>query len=171
MRPETGPARIALVTDAWEPQMNGVVRTLTTTVAILRGWGHEVLVISPDGYRSFPCPTYSEIRLAMASRFGVGRRLEAFAPDAVPIATEGPVGLAAPRPSGAPPPPAPPQASGPRASCAARHFVNHGELDLHLAFVVLLPPSPSQWLQRLASCVSPRCADSARRAWLRFLPS
>ncbi|MEO1922337.1 MAG: glycosyltransferase family 1 protein [Sphingomonadaceae bacterium] len=97
MRPETGPARIALVTDAWEPQMNGVVRTLSTTVAILRGWGHEVLVISPDGYRSLPCPTYSEIRLAMASRFGVGRRLEAFAPDAVHIATEGPLGLAARR--------------------------------------------------------------------------
>lgn len=92
-----GPQRIALVTDAWEPQMNGVVRTLTTTVGILRSWGHEVMVISPDDYRSFPCPTYPEIRLAMATRFGVGRRLDAFRPDAVHIATEGSLGWAARR--------------------------------------------------------------------------
>lgn len=95
MRPESNPAKIALVTDAWEPQVNGVVRTLTTTVAILRGWGHEVMVVSPDDYRSFPCPTYPEIRLAMA--FGVGRRVERFKPDKVHIATEGPLGLAARR--------------------------------------------------------------------------
>ncbi len=92
-----GPQRIALVTDAWEPQMNGVVRTLTTTVGILRARGHDVLVISPDDYRSFPCPTYPEIRLAMATRLGVGRRLDNFRPDAVHIATEGPLGLAARR--------------------------------------------------------------------------
>ncbi len=92
-----GPQRIALVTDAWEPQMNGVVRTLTTTVGILRDWGHEVMVISPDDYRSLPCPTYPEIRLALTTRFGVGRRLEEFGPNAVHIATEGPLGWAARR--------------------------------------------------------------------------
>lgn len=97
MQPDAGPMKIALVTDAWKPQMNGVVRTLATTVGILRGWGHEVMVLSPDDYRSLPCPTYPEIRLAMASRFGVGRRLDAFGPDAVHIATEGPLGLAARR--------------------------------------------------------------------------
>ena len=95
MQPE--PMRIALVTDAWEPQMNGVVRTLTTTVAILRDWGHEVLVISPDDYPNFPCPTYPEIRLAMTTRLAVGQRIERFAPDAIHIATEGPLGLAARR--------------------------------------------------------------------------
>lgn len=89
------PTRIAVVTDAWHPQMNGVVRTLATTCEILRRWGHEVTVISPDNYRSMPCPTYPEIRLALALPGSVGRRLARLAPDAVHIATEGPLGLAA----------------------------------------------------------------------------
>ena len=89
------PGRIVIVTDAWLPQMNGVVRTLTTTVGILRGWGHDVTIISPDQYRSIPCPTYPEIRLAMAIPGAVSLRLAALAPDAVHIATEGPLGLAA----------------------------------------------------------------------------
>jgi len=89
--------RIALITDAWSPQVNGVVRTLQAITGLLEGWGHELLVISPDQYRSIPCPSYSEIRLALAGSRGVGRRIEAFAPDAVHIATEGPLGLAARR--------------------------------------------------------------------------
>ena len=52
-----GPQRIAIVTDAWLPQMNGVVRTLTTTCDILRQHGHEVLTISPDEFANCPCPT------------------------------------------------------------------------------------------------------------------
>ena len=56
--------RIALVTDAWAPQMNGVVRTLTATCDLLKEQGHEVLVLSPDQFMSLPCPTYPEIRLA-----------------------------------------------------------------------------------------------------------
>ncbi|MBD3729997.1 MAG: glycosyltransferase family 1 protein [Sphingomonadales bacterium] len=91
------PARIAVVTDAWFPQMNGVVRTLSTTIETLRGWGHEVAVISPDQFRSLPCPTYPEIRLALSVPGAVGRRLARLAPDAVHIATEGPLGLAARR--------------------------------------------------------------------------
>lgn len=94
---QRGVQRIALVTDAWMPQMNGVVRTLTSTVGILREWGHEVMVVSPEDYRSLPCPTYPEIRLALATRAGVGRRLDDFRPDAVHIATEGPLGWAARR--------------------------------------------------------------------------
>jgi len=89
--------RIALVTDAWAPQVNGVVRTLQSITALLRRWGHEVLVVSPDQYRSFPCPSYPEIRLALVSGRSVGGRIERFAPDAVHIATEGPLGLAARR--------------------------------------------------------------------------
>ncbi|MGB3378251.1 MAG: glycosyltransferase family 1 protein [Allopontixanthobacter sediminis] len=89
------PERIAIVTDAWLPQMNGVVRTLTTTVGILRSWGHDVTVISPDQYRSVPCPTYPEIRLALALPGAVSLRLAGLAPDAVHIATEGPLGMAA----------------------------------------------------------------------------
>ena len=87
--------RILIVTDAWEPQVNGVVRTLQSVRAELRRMGHDVTVISPDQFRSIPCPTYPEIRLA-APR-GIGRRIAALRPDAVHIATEGPLGLAARR--------------------------------------------------------------------------
>ena len=89
--------RIALVTDAWAPQVNGVVRTLTTVTAELRRRGHEVEVISPDLYRSLQCPSYPEIRLALAGPRAVGRRLRRFAPDAIHISTEGPLGWAARR--------------------------------------------------------------------------
>jgi glycosyltransferase involved in cell wall biosynthesis len=91
------PASIAIITDAWHPQTNGVVRTLSTTCAVLRGWGHQVTVISPEGYPSIPAPTYPEIRLALTAPGAVGRRLAKVAPDAVHIATEGPLGLAARR--------------------------------------------------------------------------
>jgi glycosyltransferase involved in cell wall biosynthesis len=89
--------RIAIITDAWAPQVNGVVRTLSAVARELRLRGHEVEVISPDLYRSLPCPTYPEIRLALAGRGAVGRRLERFAPDAIHISTEGPLGWAARR--------------------------------------------------------------------------
>jgi glycosyltransferase involved in cell wall biosynthesis len=95
--PGGGPRSIAIVTDAWHPQTNGVVRTLSTTCALLRQWGHEVTVISPEGYLSIPAPTYPEIRLALTAPGAVGRRLARIAPEAVHIATEGPLGLAARR--------------------------------------------------------------------------
>lgn len=88
---------IAIVTDAWHPQTNGVVRTLSATLEVLRGWGHRVEVISPRDYASVPCPTYPEIRLALTAPGSIGRRLTRLAPDAVHIATEGPLGLAARR--------------------------------------------------------------------------
>jgi glycosyltransferase involved in cell wall biosynthesis len=87
--------RIVLITDAWLPQMNGVVRTLTTVIAELRSRGHQIEVISPDLFRSTPCPSYPEIRLALAGAGVVGRRIDAFRPDAIHIATEGPLGWAA----------------------------------------------------------------------------
>lgn len=89
--------RIAIVTDAWAPQVNGVVRTLTAVAGELRRRGHAVEVISPDLYRSLPCPTYPEIRLALAGRRAVGSRLERFTPQAIHISTEGPLGWAARR--------------------------------------------------------------------------
>lgn len=89
--------RILIVTDAWEPQVNGVVRTLQATIAELRADGHEVKMISPNLFRSIPCPTYGEIRLAFAGCRAVGRRIRAFAPQAIHISTEGPLGLAARR--------------------------------------------------------------------------
>lgn len=91
------PQRIAIVTDAGAPQMNGVVRTLCATVARLEARGHKVMVIAPDQFRSMPCPTYPEIRLALASSRTIADRLTAFAPDAIHIATEGPLGLVARR--------------------------------------------------------------------------
>ncbi|MBO0749358.1 MAG: glycosyltransferase, partial [Porphyrobacter sp.] len=87
--------RIALVTDAWLPQVNGVVRTLTATTGELTRRGHTVAVISPEQFRTVACPTYPEIRLAMVRARTIGERLEDFAPDAVHIATEGPLGRAA----------------------------------------------------------------------------
>lgn len=89
--------RIALVSDAWSPQVNGVVRTLATTVAELRRAGHAVETITPDAFTTIPCPSYPEIRLALAAGRGVRRRLDACAPDAIHIATEGPLGWAARR--------------------------------------------------------------------------
>ncbi len=95
--PVPWPQHIAIVSDAWLPQMNGVVRTLSTTRDVLRGWGHRVDIASPDQFLSIPCPTYSEIRLALAMPGAVGRQLARLAPDAIHIATEGPLGFAARR--------------------------------------------------------------------------
>ncbi|GAB6043640.1 glycosyltransferase family 4 protein [Endothiovibrio diazotrophicus] len=89
--------RIALVTDAWQPQVNGVVTTLRTTVSILRRWGHEVLLLTPEGFATLPCPSYPEIPLSLFPGRRVNRELEAFRPQAVHIATEGPLGFAARR--------------------------------------------------------------------------
>lgn len=89
--------RIMLVTDAWEPQVNGVVRTLTRTVAECRAMGHEVLTITPDQFKTIPCPTYPEIRLALGSYEEMRERFEAFEPEAIHIATEGPLGVTARR--------------------------------------------------------------------------
>jgi glycosyltransferase involved in cell wall biosynthesis len=85
--------RIMIVTDAWEPQVNGVVRTLSQVVHELRAMGCEIEVVSPsDGYRTVPLITYSEIKLAIGARDDVEERFLAFAPDAVHIATEGTLG-------------------------------------------------------------------------------
>ena len=87
--------RILLATDAWAPQVNGVVMTLRNTIRGLDKAGHVVEVIGPDRFRSVPCPTYPEIRLALAPFRRFSDLAKRFAPDAVHIATEGPIGLAA----------------------------------------------------------------------------
>jgi glycosyltransferase involved in cell wall biosynthesis len=87
--------RIALATDAWRPQLNGVVVTLENTVQQLQRMGHEVWVIEPSRFLRCPFPGYLEVELALAPGAGVERELLAFMPDAVHIATEGPIGLAA----------------------------------------------------------------------------
>ena len=86
--------RIALVTDAWHPQTNGVVTTLTRMTEGLAARGHEVLVVHPGLFTSIPCPTYPEIRLSVLPGRRLGRMLDHFDPDAVHIPAEGPLGLA-----------------------------------------------------------------------------
>jgi glycosyltransferase involved in cell wall biosynthesis len=87
--------KIAIVTDAWRPQTNGVVQTLSTTAQALRVSGHDVLVIEPNQFRTFPCPTYPEIRLAWLPYRRMAKLLRDFAPDCIHIATEATLGMAA----------------------------------------------------------------------------
>jgi len=89
--------KLLLVTDAWPPQVNGVVRTLRETIRVLELMGHRTEVISPIGFRCIPCPTYPEIRLALVSARRIAEAIEASAPDAIHISTEGPLGIAARR--------------------------------------------------------------------------
>ena len=85
--------RIAIATDAWSPQVNGVVTTLGQTRDHLVKEGHEVFMVTPEGRRTFPCPTYPEIRLTLFQGRAIARELDAFEPDCVHIATEGTIGL------------------------------------------------------------------------------
>ena len=87
--------KILLISDAWRPQVNGVVRTLENTSAELTLMGHEVLVIGPDRFRSMPMPGYREIPLSLLPRRQLERLIETFLPDCIHIATEGPLGMAA----------------------------------------------------------------------------
>lgn len=89
--------RIVIVTDAWSPQINGVVISLQRTVAELERRGHAVTVIEPGQFRTIPCPTYPEIRLALFPGRKIARLLRQATPQAVHIATEGPLGFAARR--------------------------------------------------------------------------
>ena len=89
--------KLLLVSDAWAPQVNGVVRTLETVVEELRRRGDEVEVVHPGLSWTVPCPTYPDIRLALAPGRALRRAWERLQPDAVHIATEGPLGMAARR--------------------------------------------------------------------------
>jgi 1,2-diacylglycerol 3-alpha-glucosyltransferase/glucuronosyltransferase len=89
--------RIAIVTDAWHPQVNGVVTTLSRTREGLEAKGHTVTIVDPSGYRTIPCPSYPEIRLALGPGRRLRQALDEAAPQAIHIATEGPLGAAARR--------------------------------------------------------------------------
>ena len=89
--------RILIASDAWHPQINGVVRTLNAVVDELRALGHEVQVLGPDRFSTVPMPSYAEIRIAVAPGIRLARLMDAFRPDAVHIPVEGPIGLAARR--------------------------------------------------------------------------
>ncbi|MFX4941237.1 glycosyltransferase, partial [Acinetobacter baumannii] len=85
---------ILIATDAWHPQVNGVVRTLTSLANSASALGEEIEFLTPEGFRSFPLPTYPGIRVALTNRREIARRIEAVSPDAIHIATEGPIGWA-----------------------------------------------------------------------------
>lgn len=87
--------RILIATDAWHPQVNGVVRTLTSLAASAKGLGADIEFLTPDGFPSVGVPTYPGLRLALPNRREIARRIEAAQPDALHIATEGPIGWAA----------------------------------------------------------------------------
>lgn len=86
---------ILTITDAWEPQVNGVVRTIQATNRVLEAMGHQTSLITPLEFRTVPCPTYPEIRLAVFPNAQIEARIKALKPDAIHIATEGPLGWAA----------------------------------------------------------------------------
>jgi glycosyltransferase involved in cell wall biosynthesis len=93
--PCTDKIKVLIVTDAWAPQVNGVVRTLEILGRDLTAMGHEVRYATPEGRFSVPMPTYSEIRLAIFPRADLQKMIKEFAPDAIHIATEGTMGLSA----------------------------------------------------------------------------
>jgi glycosyltransferase involved in cell wall biosynthesis len=89
--------KICIVTDAWSPQINGVVKTLENTIRELQQAGHVLLIIEPSEFLNLPCPSYSEIRLSLFSYNRMSKMLKDFMPDALHVATEGPLGLSARR--------------------------------------------------------------------------
>lgn len=91
------PVRLLVVSDAWRPQVNGVVRTLEWLQREAPSFGVEIAMLTPDLFRSVPLPTYREIRLSLALPATIARRIDELAPDAIHIATEGPLGLLARR--------------------------------------------------------------------------
>jgi len=86
--------KILVATDAWHPQVNGVVRTLGSLARAAGKLGAAIDFLSPEGFPSFQLPTYPGLRLAVPSRRGITARVAAARPDAIHIATEGPIGFA-----------------------------------------------------------------------------
>lgn len=87
--------KIALITDAWQPQVNGVVTTLVELVRELESAGHSVAVIHPGLFKTWPCPGYAGIDLAVRPKAGLTEKMDAFQPEMIHVATEGPLGWAA----------------------------------------------------------------------------
>jgi glycosyltransferase involved in cell wall biosynthesis len=137
-----------IVTDAWLPQTNGVVRTLAQTSEWLGRFGHEVRMLTPRDFRSIACPTYPEIRLSLLPRRLVDRSIEEFSPQALHIATEGPLGLAA------------------RRSCLARQLrfttSYHTQFPQYLRARFPIPIAFSYWLLNRFHGAAARCMVSTR---------
>jgi len=84
--------RILIATDAWRPQVNGVVRTLTSLARAAATLGTDIEFLTPDGFPSMQVPTYPGLRVALPNRGEIARRIAAVSPEAIHIATEGPIG-------------------------------------------------------------------------------
>jgi glycosyltransferase involved in cell wall biosynthesis len=91
---ESNPMKVLVATDAWRPQVNGVVRTLGSLARAAGKLGVDIEFLSPDGFWTFPVPTYPGLRLALPGRKKIAERIEAAKPDAIHLATEGPIGYA-----------------------------------------------------------------------------
>jgi glycosyltransferase involved in cell wall biosynthesis len=85
--------RILVATDAWHPQVNGVVRTLAMMAEAAKEFGDEVSFLTPESFRTFAMPSYPDLRLALPGPSKTARLIEAARPDSIHIATEGPIGL------------------------------------------------------------------------------
>lgn len=90
-------AKITIVTDAWHPQVNGVVRSLDSTIEEMQRLGHEIMLVTPDRFRNIPLPSYPEIRISLTRYRTVAGEIDKFQPSYVHIATEGPLGFYARR--------------------------------------------------------------------------
>jgi glycosyltransferase involved in cell wall biosynthesis len=160
--PAITPERLVIVSDAWHPQVNGVVRSIENTNHELKRIGVDVAMITPEGFRSIPCPTYPEIRLSIASYRKVAARIEAIAPTYVHIATEGPLGL------------------------TARRWCRHNDMPFSTSYHTRFPeyvaarlPIPERWLYAFvrwfhnagAGCMvaTPSLAEELSRKGLRNL--
>lgn len=86
--------RVLIATDAWHPQVNGVVRTLRSLAEAAKGLGVSIEFLTPDRFFSVALPTYESLRLALPNRREIARRIESAKPDAIHVATEGPIGVA-----------------------------------------------------------------------------
>src|ERR1700689_2373349 len=86
--------KVLVATDAWHPQVNGEVRTLGALARAASKLGVAMEFLSPEGFASFQLPTYPGLRLAIPTRRGIAERIEAANPDAIHLATEGPIGFA-----------------------------------------------------------------------------
>ena len=86
--------RVLIATDAWHPQVNGVVRTLGSLAEAAKGLGASIDFLTPDGFPSIALPTYADLRIALPNRREIARRIESVNPDGIHVATEGPIGAA-----------------------------------------------------------------------------
>ena len=85
--------RILIATDAWHPQVNGVVRTLAMTAEAAKAFGVDVSFLTPQSFRTFAMPSYPDLRLALPSPWKIAELIDAAKPDSIHIATEGPIGF------------------------------------------------------------------------------